>query len=177
MFKKFITLAGFAAVAAGSASQVSAQVSKGYSDIGVVVGVGNIGDANIAFGGRYENVFKRLPDFGNGLLGFHLSADVYTYGNNNNNNASIRVIPIGATMNYHFPIDPANKVDLFLGAGLGFNTISCSGFGSGGCGRNSALYVIGRAGGRYFFSPRTALYADLGAGAATLNLGLTFKLK
>ncbi|MDZ7629876.1 MAG: hypothetical protein U5K74_00610 [Gemmatimonadaceae bacterium] len=174
MHRKFVgVLAGLLLLGA-AAPAVGAQVSKGYSDVGFVLGIGNIGDANLAFGGRYENIFKRLPDLGNGLLGFHLSADVYTYGNNR---ANIRVIPIGATMNYHFPIDPANKVDLFLGAGLGFNTVSCSGFGNNGCGRNSNLYVIGRAGGRYFFTPKLALYGDLGAGAATLNLGLTFKLK
>lgn len=174
MRKKFVRMIGLFGVLAAAAPSVDAQVSKGYSDVGVVLGIGNINDASIAFGGRYENIFKRLPDLGNGLLGFHVSADVYSYGGNSR---TVRVIPIGATMNYHFPIDPSNKVDLFLGAGLGFNTISCSGFGNNGCGRNSALYVIGRAGGRYFFTPRTALYADLGAGAATLNLGLTFKLK
>ena len=173
MHKKLAALLTCAALLGAAAPTASAQVSKGYSDVGFVVGLGNVGDANLSFGGRYENIFKRLPDLGNGLLGFHVSADVYSYGNN----ATIRVIPIGATMNYHFPIDPANKVDLFLGAGLGFNTVSCSGFGSIGCGRSSGLYVIGRAGGRFFFTPRTALYADLGSGAATVNLGLTFKLK
>jgi hypothetical protein len=173
MQRTIAKVVGLCAVAAATALPVQGQVSRGYSDVGFVLGLGNVGDANLSFGGRYENIFKRLPDLGNGLLGFHVSADVYSYGNN----ATIRVIPIGATMNYHFPIDPANKVDLFLGAGLGFNTVSCSGFGSIGCGRNSGLYVIGRAGGRYFFTPRTALYADLGAGAATVNLGLTFKLR
>jgi hypothetical protein len=173
MQKRFFFLVRMALAAAVLSAPLTAQVSRGYSDVGVVVGIGNLNDANLAFGGRYENIFKRLRDLGNGLLGFHVSADVYSYGNN----ATVRVIPIGATMNYHFPIDPANKVDLFLGAGLGINTISCSGFGPGGCGRSSGLYVIGRAGGRFFFTPRTALYGDLGAGAATLNLGLTFKLK
>jgi hypothetical protein len=42
---------------------------------------------------------------------------------------------------------------------------------------NSALYFIGRAGIRYFYKPNMALYADAGAGAATLNVGVTFKLK
>lgn len=155
------------------ASQTHAQVRKGYSDVGFVVGIGNLGDANLSFGGRYENVFKRLPDLGNGLLGFELSADVYSYSRSRGN---VRYIPIGATLNYHFPIDPSNKVDLFIGAGLGFESVRCSNFASN-CGFNSGLYVIGRAGGRYFFSPKTALYADLGAGAATLNLGLTFRLR
>jgi hypothetical protein len=155
-------------------TSTQAQVRKGYSDVGFVVGFGNLRDANLSFGGRYENIFKKLPDLANGLLGFELSADVYSYSRSV---GSVRYIPIGATMNYHFPIDPSNKVDLFLGAGLGFETVTCSNFGSNRCGFSSGLYVIGRAGGRYFFTPKTALYADLGAGAATINVGLTFKLQ
>jgi hypothetical protein len=80
-------------------------------------------------------------------------------------------------MNYHFKLDPTNKVDLFVGAGLGFQSVSCSNFGVIDCGYNSGLYVIGRAGGRYFLKRNLALYGDLGAGAATINLGLTFKLQ
>ncbi len=152
----------------------AAQVRKGYSDIGFVLGIGDIGNASLAFGGRYENVFKNLPDLGNGMLGFMVSADVYTVSRDRGN---IRYIPIGATMNYHFRIDPANKVDLFLGAGLGFRSISCSNFGVNDCGTSSGLYVIGRAGGRYFLKPNLALYGDLGPGASTLNLGLMFKLQ
>jgi hypothetical protein len=174
MIKKFgVALALFTLISA-SASRMDAQVSKGYSDVGVVLGFGNLGNANIAFGGRYENIFKRLPGLGNGLLGFEASADVYSWSRSS---VDVRYIPIGATMNYHFPIDPKNKVDLFLGAGLGFQLVSCNYNGVGNCGYSSGLYVIGRAGGRYFFKPNLALYGDLGAGAATINLGLTFKLK
>jgi len=170
MHKKLLGLAGIAALSAVTATQSIAQVSKGYSDIGFVVGLGNIEGANVALGGRYENVFKNLPDLGNGMLGFMVSADVYSF-------EKVRYIPIGATMNYHFRIDPSNKVDLFLGAGLGFRSVSCSNFANNDCGNNSALYVIGRAGGRYFLQPNLALYGDLGAGASTVNIGLTFKLK
>lgn len=170
-------IAAFAAISLSILQPTEAlgQVRKGYSDVGFVLGLGNIGDANLAFGGRYENIFKKLPDLGNGLLGFMVSADVYSFGRGNRSN--VRYIPIGATVNYHFPIDPSNKVDLFLGAGLGFRSVNCSNFANDDCGYNSGLYVIGRAGGRYFFTPKVALYGDLGAGAATLNLGLTFKLQ
>jgi hypothetical protein len=167
------SVATLALLAIAAAPQAQAQVSKGYSDVGVVLGFGHLAGANIAFGGRYENIFKKLPDLGNGLLGIEVSADVYSYSPPR---GSVRYIPIGVTANYHFPIDPRNKVDLFLGAGLGFESVSCSNFGNVDCGYSSGLYVIGRAGGRYFFSPRTSLYADLGAGAATINVGLTFKL-
>ena len=177
MKKSLAVLVGTSALLAVTATSAAAQVSVGYTDVGGVIGIGNLGNASVAFGGRFEHVFKKLPDLGNGLLGIELSADVYSYSNST---FSFRYIPFGGTANYHFHIDPKNKVDLFLGAGLGFLATSCSYSGSGttGCGGfNSNLYFIGRAGGRYFFTPTLAAYADLGAGAATVNLGLTFKLK
>ncbi len=172
------TLAVAAAAVALSLSispPVRAQVSIGYTDVGGVVGLGNIGDASIAFGGRFERVFKKLPSLGDGLLGIGLSADVYSY---DFGPGTLRYLPFGATANYHFKLDPAKKFDAFLGAGLGFLTLSCSGLGSSSCGGfNDGIYFIGRAGGRYFLKPNLALYADAGAGAATINVGLTVKLK
>jgi hypothetical protein len=42
---------------------------------------------------------------------------------------------------------------------------------------SSGIYFIGKAGARYFFNPKMAAYGDVGAGAATLNLGLMFRLQ
>ncbi|MCC7054159.1 MAG: hypothetical protein IT355_12915 [Gemmatimonadaceae bacterium] len=175
MIKKLASSLAVAVVLLAAPSQASAQVKLGYSDVGGVVGLGNIGSASISFGGRYERVFKSLPDLGDGLLGIGVSADVYSWSAGS---ASFRYIPIGATANYHFKIDPKKKLDAFLGAGLGFQVVSCDFPGSSiGCsGFNSGVYFIGRAGGRYFLTPRTSVYADAGAGAATLNVGLTIKL-
>ncbi len=164
-----------------SAEQSQAQVGLGYTDAGVVVGLGNVGNANIAFGGRFERIFKKLPDLGDGLLGIGVSADYYSYSSSAGvYSSSVKVLPIGATANYHFKIDPKKKLDAFLGAGLGYEIINCSYNGPSGnvdfC-SNSAVYFIGRIGGRYFLKPNMALYADAGAGSATLSVGLTFKLK
>jgi hypothetical protein len=180
MLKKLIGAMAVIAIVAAPAQKAAAQVSKGYTDIGVTVGLGNIGSAGIAFGGRFERIFKELPDLGNGLLGIGISADYYTYGNDfTAYNYSFKYIPIGATANYHFKLEN-KKLDAFLGAGLGYQVISCSYTGVYGgvdlC-SNSAIYFIGRVGGRYFYKPNLAIYADAGAGAATLNVGLTFKLK
>ncbi|MGH7696545.1 MAG: hypothetical protein ACRENH_16275 [Gemmatimonadaceae bacterium] len=41
---------------------------------------------------------------------------------------------------------------------------------------DSGIYVVGRLGMRYFMSDKMALYGDVGAGAAALNVGLTFRL-
>lgn len=177
MLKKLVGTLAVAVLLAAPVRQASAQVSKGYTDVGVVVGLGNIGDAGLSFGGRFERIFKELPDLGNGLLGIGVSADFYKY--DFGTYYSYTYIPIGATANYHFKIDN-KKWDAFIGAGLGYQVINCSYDGPGGsldlC-DNSALYFIGRVGGRYFYRPNMAIYADAGAGAATVNIGLTFKLK
>jgi hypothetical protein len=180
MLKKLIGTVAVAALMAAPVQQAAAQVSKGYTDIGVVVGLGNIGSASASFGGRFEHIFKELPDLGNGLLGIGVSADYYSYSNDFvGYGYSFKYIPIGATANYHFKLQN-KKIDPFIGAGLGYNYISCSysgiGFSANYC-SSSAIYFIGRVGARYFLNPNMALYGDAGAGAATLNVGLTFKLK
>jgi hypothetical protein len=145
-------------------------------DVGAVIGIGGIGSASASFGGRFEKIFKELPDLGGGLLGIGVSADYYSYSYFG---YSVSWIPIGATANYHFKLDN-KKFDPFLGAGLGFQLVSCSGsgtLGNLGCGYSSGVYFIGRAGARYFLTDKLAAYADVGAGAATVNLGITFKLK
>ena len=180
MLRKFFGTMAIGVLMASSAQQVAAQVSKGYTDIGVTVGVGNTGGAGLAFGGRFERIFKELPDLGNGLLGIGISADYYGYSDNfPGYGYDFKYIPIGATANYHFKLENT-KIDAFIGAGLGYQYITCNvtglGFSNSYC-SNSAIYFIGRVGGRYFFSDKMALYGDAGAGAATLNIGLTFKLK
>ncbi len=168
-----VAVAGVLVFAAQS-QQAHAQVALGYTDVGGVIGLGGIGSASVAFGGRAERVFKKLPNMGDGLLGIGISADVYSY---DYGPGTLRYIPFGATANYHFKLDPKNKLDAFLGAGLGFQSISCTGPATG-CGAfGSGVYFIGRAGGRYFFKPNLALYADAGAGSAAVSVGVTFKLK
>jgi len=176
MIKKLVGLLTATVLLAATTTRADAQVALGYTDVGGVIGLGNLGGANLSFGGRFEKVFKKLPDLGDGLLGIGVSADIYSWSGAG---ADFRYVPIGVTANYHFKLDPKSKLDAFVGAGLGFQTVSCSVNGSGNLcgGSNSALYFIGRAGGRYFLKPNLAAYADLGAGAATLNIGLTFKLK
>lgn len=181
MVRKLVGTIAVAALIAAPTQQSGAQISKGYTDVGAVVGIGNVGNASASFGGRFERIFKELPGLGDGLLGIGISADYYGYNNKfTAYNYNFSVIPIGATANYHFKIEN-KKVDAFVGAGLGYQILNCSYDGPGAasvdfCG-NSALYFIGRVGGRYFFNPNMALYGDAGAGAATLNIGLTFKLK
>lgn len=145
----------------------------GYTDVGPTIGLGGIGSASIAFGLRAEHAFRSMPDLGNGIIGVQAGADFYSWSAPG---AKWSYIPIGATANYHFNLEN-DKIDPFLGLGLGYSIVSCSYSGVDDLCSNSALYFIGRAGARYFFNEKMSLYGDVGAGAATLNLGFMLRLK
>ncbi len=177
--RKLVALAASAVLLAG-ASTAQAQLAVGHTDVGVVAGLGNIGNSNIALGGRFEKVIKPLPDLGGGTLGIMVGVNYYSYSDKFGAIGwSVKYLPIGATANYHFKVTN-KKIDPFLGLGLGYQIINCSydsPQGSFDYCSNSALYFIGRAGIRYFTSDKLALYADAGAGDATLNVGVMFKMK
>lgn len=172
--RKLFALSAIAAAMTVGASTVQAQLPKGYTDIGIVAGLGNTGEAGIAPGARFERIIKDLPNMGGGTLGIGAGVNYYSW--------SVpyfkwSYLPIGVTANYHFKLEN-KKWDAFLGAGLGYQIISCdyTGIGVDVC-SNSTTYFIVRAGGRYFVNSGMAVYADAGAGDAALNVGLTFKLK
>jgi hypothetical protein len=164
--------------AAAQAKSASTPVfGVGYTDFGVVLGLGGVGSASASFGGRFEHAIKPLPELGNGILGIQAAFDYYSWsGGAGLGSYSWKYIPIGVTANYHFKMTEP-KFDPFVGLGLGYQIITCDAPGlPGGYCSNSAIYFIGRAGARYFFSPKMAAYADAGAGGATLNVGIMFKL-
>src|SRR6478672_12475645 len=167
-----------AAVPAAAQMKGAGNFSTGYTDVGPVIGVGGINGASASFGGRFEHAIKPLPDLGNGTLGIQAAFDYYSWGQDFVGYSwSYKYIPIGVTANYHFKLDEP-KIDPFIGAGLGYNIISCNVTGTfnGDCGYSSGIYAIARAGARYFFSPKMAIYGDVGAGGAALNLGIMFKM-
>jgi hypothetical protein len=146
-------------------------ISLGYSDIAGVIGLGGIGEASIALGGRYEKIIKALPDMGDGLLGIRVGVDWYSFSVGD---FSWSYIPVSGSVNYHFKMQNT-KFDPFVGAGLGFYIVS-EPSGYAGPGFNSGLYFIGVIGMRYFLNPNMAFYADAGAGAGALHVGLSWKL-
>lgn len=160
------------AIAAEAQDASSTSVFKvGYMDIGPTIGLGGIGEAGIAFGGRFERGIKALPELGNGVVGIQASVDIWNYNvPYTGGQYDWRYTNIGVTANYHFQVKSNPKVDPFLGLGLGNSSVSTDFVGS----YSSGIYFIGRAGIRYFYKPRLALYADAGAGASTLNVGATF---
>ena len=177
-----LATACLAMAAAPAAAQVKGaqSFSTGYTDVGPVIGFGGINGASASFGGRFEHAVKALPDLGGGMLGIQAAFDYYSWSANFVGYGwSYKYIPIGVTANYHFKLDEP-KIDPFLGVGLGYNIVSCSGsgaFGNVSCGYSSNLYLIARAGARYFFAPKMALYADAGAGGAAFNVGVMFKVQ
>jgi len=177
MMRKTLSLVAAAAFVATSVAGAqkggTPSFGLGYTDIGPTVGLGGINGASASFGGRFEHAIKALPDMGNGMLGIQVAAEYYSWSNFGD---SFKYIPIGATANYHFNVQSQPKFDPFLGLGLGYDIVSCNIQGFGNCAYSSGLYFIGRAGARYFFAPSMAGYADIGAGGATLNVGLMFKL-
>ena len=161
----------------------------GYFDIGPVVGLGGIGGASLSIGARAEYGFKELPDLGNGVLSFAFSFDHYSFDEGNLCGGfgacsfSESFTPIGATVNYHFHLDN-RQLDPFFGVGLGdqIASSSCSSSISSICNSStfsasSGIYFIGRAGIRYFVTPKLALYADAGSGQGAFHVGVMFKLK
>lgn len=175
-----VRLVALATVVSTSAGQAQG-IALGYTDLGAVVGLGGIGGASIALGGRFERVFKALPDLGDGLLGIQVGVDWWSWNYDyfGGNSSSVSYIPIGVTANYHFKMEN-KKVDPFLGAGLGYQIVnaSCVVNGVDYCGSySSEIYFITKGGIRYFMNPNMALYADVGVGAATLNVGAVWKMK
>ena len=149
--------------------------TAGSNHIAGVIGLGGIGDASVSIGGRFERAIKELPEMGNGMLGFEVSVDWWHYsGSFASESWSWTYIPISGTANYHFHVE-GGEWDPFLGAGLGLWIVSDN-CGSFDCGSSSGIYFVGRAGVRYFFQPAMAVYADVGAGASTLNVGASFKV-
>lgn len=178
MRKSFLALALMTVLSAAGATAASAQsgdntFKMGYMDVGPVIGLGNLGGANVSVGGRFETAIKELPEAARGTLGLQVGVNYYHW-DAGITNYGVTYLPFAVTVNYHFHV--ANKkIDPFAGAGFGYQRVSFSNCPLTNCGYSSGGYGVGRAGIRYFYMPNMALYADAGAGDAALNVGLMFK--
>jgi len=83
---------------------------------------------------------------------------------------------IGARAAYHF-IPGNEKIDAYAGGGLGYVIVSVSSKSSGyATAASSGIGYMAFAGGRYYFTKATAVYAELGYSSLSfLNAGITFK--
>jgi hypothetical protein len=113
----------------------------------------------------------------NGILGIQATFDYYSWsGGVGSAGYSWKYIPIGVTANYHFKLDERKSIrSSVLVSAIRSSRATLRAFPTDTA-RTARIYFIGRAGARYFFSPKMAAYGDVGAGGATLNLGIMFKL-
>ncbi|HTY00821.1 MAG TPA: hypothetical protein VMG09_12400 [Bacteroidota bacterium] len=111
-----------------------------------------------------------------GIVGYASSTDDFGFGYS----WKYTYIVIGARGAYHFLEDNKN-IDAYAGILLGYNVVSASWNGSQAqpyYSSASASYMLFGAfvGGRYYFSPKFGVFAELGYGAGILTAGISYKL-
>jgi hypothetical protein len=163
-----------------SFSQMAYKKGDQVLSLGIGIGgfAGAYGSGGIAFTGGYEYGIHENVSLG-GVVGYSSSSEdvwgdygwKYTY------------ILIGARGAYHIDLLKDPKIDTYGGILLGYNIVSASakgtapGYGFGSWGASSSYLAFGVfVGGRYYFSPKLAVQAELGYGLGILNIGIAYKL-
>jgi hypothetical protein len=113
-----------------------------------------------------------------GYLGYASSKWEYTYFGGNWGYKYTNFI-LGARGSFHYPL--VDKLDTYTGLMLGFNVVSAKEFGDidplyNYSASSSGLIWSWYAGGRYYFTEKLAVMAEVGYGIAWLNLGVALKL-
>lgn len=155
----------------------SRRIDIGYTDVGVVVGLAS-GVYGSEFGGRFTRAIRTVPELRNGAISLGVGASRATFSDAVQ---TTTLMPITATANYHYPFAD-ERYDAFLGGGIGYFLLSCSvnrpaTVFAQVCNARSSIGLVTRLGGRYFFTDRTAAYADAGLGGAALNLGVIVRVR
>ena len=173
MKKRVCVLLAVVLAVTGLATASSKEFSMGKFYLTPQVGFGSWG-GSIPFGANAEYAISENIGIGGTVMAQFWSE---AYG-------SASYIMFSAEANYHFIKLAAEKIDLYVGAGLGYGLISWSygtGYNSGGAGSGLILEPI--LGGRYYISPKMAISLRLvgsvvggftGFGATA---GVTFLLK
>ncbi len=141
----------------------------GLGGLGGVYGSTTLPAINVG----YESGFEDKISIG-GLAGIAGSSQDYGWGGK----YSYTYIIIGARGAYHF-LENNEKIDAYAGLMLGYNIVSASYSGPSAynvSASGSYLALGGFVGGRYYFTPQLAGFAELGYGIGLLNLGVTYKL-
>lgn len=156
-----LALAAAAAVPASSA-MAQGEFTPGTKIASVgLLSAGNGGGTGI--GGAFE--FSMLELAPNLNLGIGGSVGYYS-------RFSVTSIPLYANGNVHLALPSVPELDLY--AGLAVGVVRFSGDGVSG---TSDLFIGVNLGGRYYFTPKVAGFAQLGVGdVPELFLGVTFKL-
>jgi hypothetical protein len=141
--------------------------------LNVGIGLGALGYGGVPIGASFEHGFTKDISAGGffDYLSYSNTFSTYTY--------SWRIMYFGARGSYHFnellKLDN-DKIDVYGGAGIGYQTFSTSdNLGIGYAGYANRVFLNVHAGGRYYFSNSLGGYAELGYGVSALKLGLTLK--
>ncbi len=167
-----ITLLAFAAIICFQTSSIAQSYQKGDKLLNLGIGLGTYGAGGLGLGGSFE--FGIHDAISVGVLGGYSGRGDYL-----GSGARWSVITVGARGSYHFNELlklSDDKIDLYAGLGLGYRNISwgysgttySSNYGSG-------ILLLGHIGGKYYFKPNVAAYAELGSGFGTLQAGISFK--
>lgn len=91
---------------------------------------------------------------------------------------NVNAVYVGARGSYHLGplLNVDSKIDLYGGVGLGYVVVNVSDDAGDSATASSGLGYGLYAGARYYFTPATAIYAELGYQSLSyLNVGVTFK--
>lgn len=153
----------------------SAQFEKGDKLLSVGIGAGNSsltasnGSGGFGFNGTYEV----------GITDFVSVGAQLDYIGESEFGVKWRVFTPAARASYHFGkhFIENDKLDIYGGAALGlaFASLDFDNSIISGDAKSTDLHLGLYAGGRYFFKPNMAAFAELGSNAAVLRAGITFK--
>lgn len=163
-------------------SLVSAQpFQKGTNIINAGIGfgsnLGGLGDARPAISASFEHGQWDIGGPGVISLGAYVGNTGYSYKSTGYTQKWNYTI-VGARSAYHYNgFTKAPKLDVYGGLMLSYNIMNYKadnydGPNSYGSGLGFSAYL----GGRWFFSDKFGLYAELGHGVSTLNAGIALKL-
>lgn len=149
----------------------SGSFSKSASLLSIGIGVPNAyGYYNVSLPPVYVKYEHGITDeIGIGILGglgmgsYKFAGDKYTY----------LETTIGALGYYHFnKLIPVSKLDVYAGVGIGLNIRDDNYANS----NSTNAVILGKAGARYYFNPKFAVYAEAGYdNLSPVNAGITLK--
>ncbi len=167
---------GFLAVAAlciFTHTDANAQYKQGDNLLNLGIGLGAIGYGGLPIGASFEHGFTKEISAGGffDYLSYNAGYLSYKY--------TWRIMYFGARGSYHLnellKLDN-DKIDVYGGAGIGYQTFSSGdNFASGYTGYSNRVFLNLHVGGRYYFSNSVGGYAEVGYGVSALKVGLTLK--
>jgi hypothetical protein len=159
--KKLLTFSFLLALLLTASQGFSQAYKQGDNLLNGTIGLGN-GFGSLSIGGSFEHGFTETISAGGSVDYLGLGTGYGTGG----------LLYIAARGSFHAGelLKASDKLDPYIGLGLGY--LSWPGTGFGGA---SGVFFQGHLGARYWFADNLGGVAEIGAGAATLKVGVTLK--